>query len=237
MADLRGEAKVRYVSRLFARISRRYDLFNTIITLGGDKKWRSIVVDLAHDGKGGLALDVATGTGEIALGLGRWGMRVVAIDLCPEMMSIALAKAERDGHRERTAFSLGDALSLPFRDNSFDCATTGFALRNVVSIEGLFSEMRRVVKPGGRIICIELTRPPSRWFSGLYGLFLENVVPFVGRFLWKGLESEAYSYLPNTVALCPPAEEVKLIMERVGLRDVNYRYLNLGTVTIHVGTK
>ncbi|MFH1484790.1 MAG: ubiquinone/menaquinone biosynthesis methyltransferase [Chloroflexota bacterium] len=237
MAGLRGEGKIRYVGHMFARIARGYDMFNTIITFGGDRKWRSLVADLAHCGEGGMALDVATGTGELVLELSLRGVKAVGIDFCLDMMAVACSKAERNGGGDRAAFVLGDALSLPFRDGSFDCATTGFALRNVVSVESLFSEMARVVRPGGKIVCIELTRPPSRWFSGLYGLYLGSIVPLVGRCVWRGLEAETYKYLPNSVAICSTAEETREIMERSGVRGVTYRYLNLGTVAVHVGTK
>lgn len=237
MATLRGEEKVRYVRNMFARISRRYDLFNSVITLGGDKRWRSIVIDLAVDGEKGVCLDVATGTGELALGLSERGANVVGLDLCPEMMRVGRVKAERSRRDGKINFVLGDGLTLPFPDNTFDCATTGFSLRNVANIPRLFNEMARVVKPGGRIVCIELTRPPSRLFSAVYGLFLENVVPLVGRFIWDKLESEAYSYLPNTIALCPIAEEVKRMMTESGLQEVSYRYLNMNTVAIHRGVK
>ncbi|MBI2909828.1 MAG: ubiquinone/menaquinone biosynthesis methyltransferase [Chloroflexi bacterium] len=237
MAELRGEAKATYVSALFARIARRYDLFNTVVTFGDDRRWRSLVADLALARGGQIGVDVATGTGEIAMELSRRGVRVVGVDFCREMMGMAVSKASRDGHGERTGFVLGDAVSLPLGDSSFDFATTGFALRNVVSIPALFMEIARVVRPGGRVVCIELTRPPAKWFCDLYEVYLQRVVPLVGRLVWDRLEPEAYSYLPNSIALCPLAEEVKGIMERCGLQGVSYKYLNLATVAVHVGTK
>ena len=127
-----------------------------------------------------------------------------------------------------------DALALPFADETFDCATVGFAMRNVSSIPTCFAELRRVLKGGGRVICLELTTPRGRLVARLHRLYLQKALPFVGRLLGR---KEEYIYLANSLAHFPRAGELKQIMEQAGLSQVRYRLLNLGTVAIHTGRK
>ena len=145
---------------MFARIAPRYDLVNRLMSWGQDNRWRRVAVRLACPGRGRV-LDVATGTGDMALELARHTDSVVGLDLCQEMLSRGQTKTEKKGLRSSIDFIVGDALALPFGDNSFDCALNGFALRNVADISLFLAELRRVVKPGGRVVCLELVRPAS----------------------------------------------------------------------------
>jgi len=183
----------------------------------------------------GRALDVATGTADLALELARQSRQVVALDLCWPMMKRGQDKAARRELGPRVAFVLGDALRLPFQDNAFDCAATSFALRNVASLDQTLAEMKRVVRPGGRVVCLEMTKPQSRMISRAYRPYLWGLMPAVGR--WLSGHREAYLYLPASLNPFPTADELKGIMEGIGLSQVRYECLNLGTVAVHVGVK
>ena len=230
-----GSTKATYVREMFGGIAPRYDLLNTFMSLGQDKNWRRLAVALADPPKGGLALDVATGTGEMAFELAKRTEQVIGLDFSPHMLTLAEAKARRLGLEGRVGFMLGDALALPFADNSFDCATIGFATRNVASIAASFAEMRRVVKPDGRVICLELTQPGSRFLSGLYRVYLHGLVPRLGR-LVSG-HGDAYSYLPASLTGFPRPQGLKALMEKAGLREVSYKSVNFHTIALHLGVK
>jgi demethylmenaquinone methyltransferase/2-methoxy-6-polyprenyl-1,4-benzoquinol methylase len=227
-------SKERAIREMFARIAPWYDLINRLMSWGQDKRWRRIAVSLAYPGRGRV-LDVATGTGDIALELARHTDSVVGLDLCPEMLIRGQTKTEKRGLRSSIDFIVGDALALPFSDNSFDCALNGFALRNVADINLFLAEQRRVVKPGGRVVCLELVRPASGMGGAFYRFYLNRVVPVLGR--WLSGEGKAYRYLPDSVGSFLSVAEFQKMMEGVGFRQVGYKSLNLGTIAVHVGVK
>ncbi len=139
------------------------------------------------------------------------------------------------GDDEPVFFAGGDALQLPFADNTFDCVTTGFAMRNVADIEGAFREMRRVLKPGGRLVCLEVGRPKYAIYRLFHGLHTRFVVPLLGRLIAG--DADAYNYLPSSMGKFPPPAELARIMRKAGLRNVRYRQLTFGAVAVHRGTK
>jgi demethylmenaquinone methyltransferase/2-methoxy-6-polyprenyl-1,4-benzoquinol methylase len=227
-----GEKRA-YVRRMFAAIASRYDLMNRLMTLGRDQAWRRAVVRLCALPGGGRLLDVATGTGDIAYETlaADPTARPVGLDLTREMMLHG-----RDKHAGRFfPFTEGDALALPFAEGTFDAACSGFMMRNVVDIRAAFAEQARVVKPGGMVVCLEITLPLTPIFSQLFRLYFFRLVPFIGGVL-SG-QPEAYTYLPQSVAIFPRPPEIKEIMTSAGLRDVHYRLAMLGTVAIHWGRK
>jgi len=229
--------KPAYVRAMFSAIAFRYDLINTLLTLGRDGGWRRFVASQAAAAPDGRVLDVATGTGELARHLSRMNRRgtVVALDFCEPMLREAGAKMNTSSRAGAVEFVLGDALHLPFRDETFDCVTIGFALRNVSDILAAFSEIARVLRPGGRAVSLEIVRPSSRIARSLHGLVLRRMAPVVG-----GLVSgsgEAYRYLPSSVEQAPSADEVKAVMERAGLHSIVIRRLSLGMATVHMATK
>ena len=136
---------------------------------------------------------------------------------------------------ERVVMMAGDALRLPFPNDSFDAAATGFALRNVIDIPLAFAEMLRVVRPGGRVVCLEISRPTLPFFRSLFGFYFYRLVPWIGG-LVSG-QKEAYTYLPNSLTDFLTPQEIKTVMESVGWREVRYWRLMLGTVAIHLGVK
>ena len=238
LKDFQPAHKAQYVNQMFAQIAPTYDFVNRFMTFGLDQGWRRVVVNEAAPPIGGKALDVATGTGDIALALApRVGPQgeVVASDFCLEMMLPGPPKAIKAGVASWVRWVAADAMNMPFPDDSFDCVTTGFAMRNVVDIEQAFREMCRVVKPGGRVVCLEVARPkfaPVRWGHQFY---FNKVVPLIGRLVSR--HHEAYTYLPESAKNFPPPEQLKAIMERAGLSEVRFKRYGLGAVAIHVGTK
>ena len=227
-------SKERAIREMFARIAPWYDLINRLMSWGQDNRWRRVAVNLASPGRGRV-LDVATGTGDIALELARHTGLVVGLDLCQEMLSLGRTKTEKKGLRSSVDFIVGDALALPFSDNSFDCALNGFALRNVADINLFLAELRRVVKPGGRVVCLELVRPAPGIIGTFYRFYLNRIVPVLGR--WLSGDGKAYRYLPDSVGSFLSVVEFHKMMEEVGFRQVDHISLNLGTIAVHVGVK
>jgi demethylmenaquinone methyltransferase/2-methoxy-6-polyprenyl-1,4-benzoquinol methylase len=226
--------KAKYVHEMFSSIAQRYDLLNTLLSLNRDKYWRRFTVEISGLSPGGSALDVATGTGELAIELakavGPEG-KVVAVDFCKAMLDIAGEKCK--GHRIELAE--GNAQELPYPDDTFDLATIGFALRNVESVERTLKEMARTIKPGGRVMSLEFSQPDNWLFRGLYYAYFFKILPILGGLISRN--KEAYSYLPSSVARFPGKTELKKIMEGVGLRDVEIHSLTCGIVAVHVGVK
>lgn len=238
MAHLKGQERARYVTRMFARISRRYDLLNTVQTAGRHYVWRRMAAELALGELSGLALDVATGTGDFAIELARRPSvaYVVGLDFTPEMLALASEKAEQNGVAERLSLVIGDAHALPFGDSQFICATVGFGIRNFVDVRQALREMARVVRPGGRVVTLEIVRVEGKGlWAKLFPLYFRYVTPWMGALLAG--DREAYTYLPESVRGFFSARELAAIMEEVGLRNVAFHPLALGTVAIHVGEK
>ncbi len=223
------------IRAMFGRIAHRYDLINSLISLGRDSAWREMAVELAQVDAHSSVIDVATGTAELAIKLALSTRSVLAVDFCQEMMSLARQKVKNSGVQSKVQFVLGDALLLPFRDSSFDSAVVGFGMRNVVSIADCFAELRRIIKPGGYVVCLELTRPASPIFAALHRFYLRRIIPLLGN--WMSGDDGAYSYLPDSISRFPTADQLESIMEMVGLRHVGHKMLNWGAVSLHTGVK
>jgi len=217
------------VRAMFDRIAGVYDLMNSVMTAGLHHRWRERAVDLAAVGPGDRVLDVATGTGDLAIALkrrvGRDG-EVVGTDFSERMLELARAKTDD------VDFETGNALDLPYPDDSFDAATVGFGARNFADLARGLSEMGRVVRPGGRVVVLELTtpeRPPLSWF---YRLWFDRLVPTLGRVAG---DAEAYSYLPSSVRRFPGARGLAAAMAAVGLVRVRWILTAGGIIAIHAG--
>jgi demethylmenaquinone methyltransferase/2-methoxy-6-polyprenyl-1,4-benzoquinol methylase len=246
MVQLKGDEKARYVAAMFDRISRRYDLLNTVMSGGMHHLWRRRAVHLAvQDGQGeaplassGQALDVATGTGDFALDLARRPgiRRVVGLDFAAKMLPLARDKAQRRGLSHRVHWMLGDALALPFPDGHFLCITVGFGLRNFSDMEAALREMTRVVMPGGRVVILDMVPLGGRGlFHRLLRVYFRGVVPRLGSLLAGS--KEAYTYLPDSVDSFLTAQQLATMMESVGLQRVRYQMMGLGAVAVHVGER
>jgi len=224
------------VRSMFAAIARRYDLLNTLLSLNRHKAWRRTAVRLAQVKPGELALDVCTGTGDFALELykavGPSGL-VVGADFCRPMVAQGIPKV-RKASGGRIRMMLADGLRLPYQANSFHCATVGFGIRNMADAAQALREMARVVRPGGRVVCLEFSRPTNPLIRSISDLYQTYFLPFVGGLLSR---RDAYTYLPSSIRTFHSREELAAMMRSVGLEDVRVHNLNLGTVCIHIGTK
>jgi demethylmenaquinone methyltransferase/2-methoxy-6-polyprenyl-1,4-benzoquinol methylase len=219
---------------MFTRIARRYDVMNSLMTGGRHHAWRRLAAAAVATAPAGPALDLATGTGDLALALRAAMPRrpVTGIDFSEAMLREARAKcAARD---ERGVELLaGDALALPFRDKSFACVTSAFLLRNLADLPAGLAEMRRVTMPGGLVAALEITRPGVPGWDALFGLYFNRLVPLLGALVAR--DRAAYTYLPRSVARFVTPDELARLMEKAGLRDVDYRRYGLGTIAIHLG--
>lgn len=219
------------VRAMFDRIAGFYDLMNSVMTAGLHHQWRRRAADLAQVGPGDRVLDVATGTGDLAVELaGRVGGagEVVGSDFSEEMLGRARVKAP--GLR----FEWGNALDLPYATATFDAATVGFGARNFSDLEQGISEMARVVKPGGRVVVLEITTPQKPPLSTFFSLWFDRVVPVIGKVAG---DPDAYDYLPNSVKRFPGPEGLAAAMERAGLQDIRWILTAGGIIALHVGTR
>ncbi|MEX2184394.1 MAG: ubiquinone/menaquinone biosynthesis methyltransferase [Chloroflexota bacterium] len=218
---------------MFDRIARRYDLMNLLISAFQEPRWRKHLVERAGLRPGGSALDVATGTGKVAADLharAQPGATVLGVDLSPGMTAVA---QERYVGRAGLTFVVGDALALPTEDGSFDAATIAFGMRNLPDYGQGFVEMCRSVRPGGKVLCLEIARPRSR-LARFMRWWFDRIVPVIGRLAGQGA---AYAYLVRSVQAYPAPERIAEIMEEAGLVDVRWRGLTGGIVTVHEGTR
>ncbi len=219
---------------MFAAIVPRYDTINTLMTLGLDRRWRRETVAMAEP-RGVVALDIATGTGELAFEMVRQGARtVIGADFCFDMLRAATRKAVRTGMRGRVSFAAADAMRLPFADGTFDCIVNGFMLRNVASLPATFVELCRVLKPGGRLVCLDLT-PPRGPMRRFFGLYIAAFVPVLG-VLVAGNYS-AYRYLFDSLSIHPDAGQVLVMMREAGFAEASYTLAGFGTVALHRAVK
>ncbi len=230
-----GEPQPGRVRSMFGGIARRYDLMNTLMTGGMHHRWRRLGVDLAGLGPGEAALDVCCGTGDFAFALkdrvGPLGS-VTAVDFSRRMLEVAREKEQRCG--KPVEFRWGDATDLDFPDNSFNAVTVGFGVRNIPELDRVFGEMARVTRAGGKVVCLEITRPSHQPFKGFYSVWFDRMVPAVGRMVSR--DASAYSYLPASVRRFPPAGELAEVMRRAGLEDVDYRLMAGSIIALHWGT-
>jgi len=227
-----AEEKARYVRTMFDRISPRYDLVNRVMTFGQDVGWRKMAIRQTATPEGGRLLDIACGTGDLAFaGLKRSPSLVAAADFSLEM--VKLGHQKHSGHAA-VQFLGADGLNMPFCDNSFHSSVTGFSMRNVVDVDAFIAEMARVVKPGGKVVILEITPVKNRILGPLVRTFFHKIVPRIGAIL--GGDKEAYTYLPQSVDIFLEADELQARMEQNGLHDIQYKKLNFATVALHWGT-
>src|SRR3984885_14282665 len=225
-----GSLEEPQVRAMFDRIAGLYDRMNSVMTAGLHHEWRRRAPHPAHLSPGGRALDVATGTGDLALELATRvapGGEVVGMDFSERMLELAREKA---GALVR--FESGNALALDYADGEFDAATVGFGARNFSDLQRGLSEMARVVRPGGRVVVLEITTPRRPPLSTFFDLWFDHAIPALGRVV----DSQAYSYLPSSVKRFPGPEELAARMWDAGLREIRYVLTAGGIIALHVGT-
>lgn len=236
-----------YIKNVFDAIADHYDRMNMIMTGGLLRYWQRVFQRNTGLKPGDHALDVASGTAELALIMARqvgeqghvWG-----IDLSPQMLRVGQLKVDRAGLSQRITLLQGNALRLPFEDNSFHCVATGFAMRNVADITTAIKEMVRVTKPGGRVLCLELSHPPNPIFRIPFGFYFRRIVPLLGRWSESRFRRQAgasgltpYRWLPESLRNFPKQESLAQEFRSAGLVDVTYTNLSGGIVCLHQGVK
>ena len=222
------------VREMFATIAGRYDLLNHLLSLNIDKKWRRLVVNRVRAkivARESLILDVACGTGDLSLMLFEIdGARVVGTDFCRPMLSIAAEKVPAG-----VRLIEGDALSLPFKDATFDAVTIAFGLRNLAGVESGLKELRRILKPNGWVAVLEFSRPSNALLRPLFGLYFRKILPLLGGVI-SGSRG-AYSYLPASVSRFPDQQQLGSLMEQAGLDQVSFENLSGGIAALHLGRR
>lgn len=237
------EEKEVYVNQVFDSIAKDYDRMNNLMTWGMLPAWQRLVMSKTGLRPGDCAIDVCCGTGEMAYQLkeivGPKGC-VVGLDFSAEMLRIARHKQAELGPSS-VDFVQGDALAMPFDDDTFGAATNGFALRNVRDIKATFAEMRRVIRPGGMVVCIDVSRPANPLFAAFFDLYYYRFVPFLGHLVDRNRKIAgvypAYTWLAESLRTFPPPEALQQLMLDVGLQDVGYRRVGFGAATIIWGRK
>ncbi len=232
------DEKARYIRRMFGAIAPRYDLANTLISGGLHRRWKRATVRLVQVPPGGRAVDVCCGTGDLALLLarqvGQHG-RVLGVDFSEEMLRIARQRAGAAGVGKVCRFAQGNAETLALPDMTFDAVTVGFGLRNVVHLEATLRELRRVLRPGGRLAVLEFSRPTSEAVRRLYDLYSFTLMPWLGR-LASG-HADAYLYLPSSIRRWPDQDAFAAVMGKAGFEQVRYRNLLTGVAAVHVAMR
>lgn len=227
------EGKRRYVRSLFATIADRYDLITIVLSYGRDRAWKRRLVDLASPAPGSRALDLATGTGDIAFAMAARGARVVGLDVTMRMIELAAAKAAPGARAP--GFVVGDMVALPFAAGSFDLVTTGYGLRNVPDLTAAVDEMARVLKPGGSALSLDFNRPANRLIRAAYLAYLTIVGGALGWLLHR--DPDTYRYIPASIRRYPGAETVAKLMEAQGFARVTHYPVLGGLMAIHHARK
>ena len=232
------DGKRRYVRTLFATIADRYDFITVALSYGQDRYWKRRVVGLASPAAGARALDLATGTGDIAFAIAARGARVVGLDITPRMIEIARMKiAGREGQERQDppAFVVGDMLALPFPSASFDIVTTGYGLRNVPDLPSAIDEIARVLRPGGRFVSLDFNRPANRLVRAAYLAYLTCVGGVLGWALHR--DPDTYRYIPASIRRYPGAEAVASMVAARGFSRARYHRVLGGLMAIHDATR
>jgi len=227
-----------YVQRLFGRIARIYDLMNRLMSFGLDQHWRAFAARYLALGTGEVGLDLGTGTADLSIAVIRRagpGTRMIGMDITPEMLDQGRMKLARLGLQDRIDLRIGDAEHIDLPDNSVDGCCSAFMVRNLSDIRQGFREMLRVVRPGGRVVCLEISHPPGKIFGSLFHFYFYRMAPLFGTIIGKAFEE--YNYLPLSLTNFPDAPALKALMEEVGWSDVRFYCLTRGIVAVHVGTK
>ena len=228
----KNESKKFQIKNMFNDISSRYDQINKMMTLNMDKNWRNIVYKLSMQNGPSKIIDIATGTGDIALCFAKDNVQVVGVDNASMMLDLANKKSMG---LSNIRFQLEDAENMSFDDNTFDVATIGFGVRNFENLEQGLSEIKRVLRPGKKLIILETAVPSFFIFRFGYSLYTKLIVPVLGRMIAKN--QQAYQYLSTSAEHFPHGKEFKMILEKAGFENIQIKYLSLGIVNIYSASK
>ncbi len=227
---------------MFSGISRRYDFLNHLLSLNMDRSWRRRTARELAPGSKELILDACTGTADLALELSRHvdadaGGHVIGADFCAEMLCLGEQKRLKK-KEDRCTLILADTLNLPFRDETFDGVTVAFGIRNLCDLEAGLLELRRVLKPGGRIALLEFTPPRGAILRSLFALYFRRILPWLGRLFSRSSKgAEAYSYLPASVKEFPGPQELEELIRKAGFNTVRHQLMTMGIVALHLACR
>ena len=225
------------IQQMFGTIAPRYDFLNRMLSFGIDRRWRKKAVRLLKYREGARILDVATGTGDVALEIARTtppSVKITGADFCKEMVDLGQLKAAQSAYAGRIDFTVAPCEDLPFPNETFDSITIAFGIRNVVDRKLGLAEMWRVLRPGGRMIILEFSTPRSQLFRQIYYFYFRRLLPVIGGLFSK---FDAYKYLPDSVLEFPSHEEFAAMIEDAGFHSVHIRELTFGIASIYVGEK
>jgi demethylmenaquinone methyltransferase / 2-methoxy-6-polyprenyl-1,4-benzoquinol methylase len=228
--------KKQQVARMFDSISGNYDFLNHFLSFGIDVGWRKKAIKLLQPEKPKLILDVATGTGDFAIqALKLQPEKIIGIDISEGMLGVGRKKMIEKGYEKVIEMINGDSENLPFENNKFDAITVAFGVRNFENLEIGLAEMLRVLKPGGRVVILEFSKPTSWYFKPIYNFYFKYITPTIGKFFSS--DSNAYSYLPESVNVFPDGKDFTSILDRLGYKNTSCRPLTFGISSLYTGTK
>jgi demethylmenaquinone methyltransferase / 2-methoxy-6-polyprenyl-1,4-benzoquinol methylase len=230
------DSKKEQVAQMFDNIAFRYDLLNSILSLGIHKGWRKECVNLLHEHKPKVILDVATGTGDFAIQCVKLDPeKIIGVDISEGMMKFGREKVKKKGLEKLITLEYGDAETISFPDDTFDAIVVGFGVRNFENLEKGLVNLRRVLKPGGKLVILEFSNPRNRFIRWLYNFYFNKVTPFIGRLFSKDVR--AYTYLPESVKAFPDNERFTDILKKLNYTKTSFRPLCFGISSIYQGSK
>jgi demethylmenaquinone methyltransferase / 2-methoxy-6-polyprenyl-1,4-benzoquinol methylase len=230
-------SKKKQVSTMFDNIAKYYDFLNHFLSLGIDKRWRQRMIDELEVVKHDLVLDVATGTADVAIETAKRlkVQHIDGIDISNKMLDIGRVKIEKLGFGKIIELKEADSENLPFEDNIFDAVTVSFGVRNFENLEKGLQEMSRVLKPGGKLIVLEFSKPTSFPFKQLFNFYFKNILPLIGRITSK--DKRAYAYLYESVQAFPDGEKFRILLDKTGFNKTQCKSLTFGISSIYTGIK
>ncbi|MGE6229381.1 demethylmenaquinone methyltransferase [Paenibacillus sp. GbtcB18] len=234
---MQGKTKEQFVHSVFESIAPKYDKMNSILSFRRHKAWRKFTMAKMNVKPGSTAVDICCGTCDWTISMAKASGtgKMVGLDFSQNMLDFGAGKIREEGLDNQIRLVHGNAMSLPFDDNTFDYATIGFALRNVPDVEQVLREMQRVVKPGGLVVSLELSKPTWRPFKALYYFYFQKVLPLLGKLIAKSYEQ--YRWLPESLISFPDYKELAEIFRRTGLQKVEAYPLTFGIAALHIGVK
>ncbi|AZK47172.1 demethylmenaquinone methyltransferase [Paenibacillus lentus] len=236
MSNSTSEPKEQFVHSVFESIAPKYDIMNDILSFRRHKAWRRFTMNKMKMSPGDTAIDLCCGTCDWTISMAEAsGGQITGLDFSENMLQFGRRKVKERGLDDRISLVQGNAMELPFEDNTFEYATIGFGLRNVPDLYQVLREMQRVVKPGGMVVCLELSKPTWQPFKGLYYFYFEKVLPLLGKLFAKRYEQ--YKWLPDSLAAFPGRDELAEIFRETGLQKVEAYPLTGGIAALHIGTK
>lgn len=228
--------KKEQVTKMFDTISGEYDGLNRVISFGIDVKWRKKVVNIVKESSPNTILDIATGTGDLAIALASTNAnKIIGLDISSGMLEVGKQKVTKKGLENRIEMVWGDSENMPFEDNAFDAITVAFGIRNFETLENGLKEILRVLKPGGRFVILETSVPTKTPYRQGYGFYTKYILPIIGRVFSK--DKSAYRYLSESASVFPHGEDLNNILRKIGFINVEDFPQTFGVATIYVSSK